>query len=148
MTEVREGGCRCGAVRFAVSAPAMLTIACHCTGCQRMTGGAYALSVAVPTAGFEVTAGEPVVGGLRGQVAHHHCPQCMSWVFTRPPGLPFVNVRTTMLDRPQDFPPYLDIWVSEKLPWVTPTSAHAFDQFPAPEEWPALMQAYAAERPA
>src|SRR4051812_22366064 len=124
MSGVREGGCRCGAVRFKVTAPAMLTMACHCTGCQRMTGGAYALSALIPAGGFEVTAGEPVVGGLRGQIAHMHCPQCMSWVFTRPPGLPFVNVRTPMLDDPDDLEPYLDIWVSEKLPWVTPTSAH------------------------
>jgi len=133
-------------VRFKISAPAMLTMACHCTGCQRMTGGAYALSVVVPGAGFEVTAGEPVAGGMRGQIAHMHCPDCKSWVFTRPPGLPFVNIRTTMLDAPEDFPPFADIWVSEKLPWVTPTSGRPFEQFPANEEWPGLMQAYAAER--
>ncbi len=143
---MREGGCRCGQLRFKVTEPAMLTVACHCTGCQRMTGGAYALSVMVPTTGFEVTAGEAVVGGAPGQVAHHHCPQCLSWVFTQPPGMSFVNVRTTMLDAPEDFAPYIDIWMSEKLPWVRPTSAHPFDQFPAQAEWLSLMQAYAAER--
>jgi hypothetical protein len=45
----REGGCRCGQVRFAVSLPPFLTMVCHCTGCQRMTGSAFSLSAAIPS---------------------------------------------------------------------------------------------------
>ena len=32
-----EGGCRCGQVRLKISAPPLLTMACHCTGCQKMS---------------------------------------------------------------------------------------------------------------
>ena len=66
-----EGGCRCGEVRFRVSAPPLLTAACHCTGCQRMSSSAYSLSAAIPSDGFEVTQGEPVLGGLKGSTRHY-----------------------------------------------------------------------------
>ena len=50
-----EGGCRCGEVRIRVTAPPILTGACHCTGCQKMTASAFSLTVTVPADGFEVT---------------------------------------------------------------------------------------------
>ena len=50
-----EAGCRCGQVRLKLSAPPLLTAACHCTGCQRMTASAFSLSIAVPSEGFAVT---------------------------------------------------------------------------------------------
>jgi hypothetical protein len=81
------GGCRCGRVRIAVSAPPLLAAACHCNGCQRMSASAYSLSLAIPVEGFVVTQGEPVVGGLQGATRHFFCPFCKSWMFTRPEGL-------------------------------------------------------------
>ena len=69
-----EGGCRCGKVRIKVSAPPLLSMACHCTGCQKMTASAFSLSLAIPAEGFEVTEGEPVIGGLHGADHHYHCP--------------------------------------------------------------------------
>ena len=40
-----EGGCRCGRVRLRVEAPPLITMACHCTGCQRMSASAFSLTV-------------------------------------------------------------------------------------------------------
>ena len=128
----RVGGCRCGRVRFALSAPPLITMACHCTGCQRMTGSAFSLSVAIPSQGFAVTQGEPAIGGLHGPTRHYFCPHCMSWLFTRPEGFDaFVNVRATMLDDPSDFVPFIETMTSEKLPWATTPAVHSFDEFSA-----------------
>ena len=41
LTIPQEGGCRCGQVRLKISAPPILTMACHCTGCQKMSSSAY-----------------------------------------------------------------------------------------------------------
>ncbi|MBP7704335.1 MAG: GFA family protein [Caulobacter sp.] len=97
-----EGSCRCGRVKLRISAPPMLTMACHCTGCQKMTAGPFSLSAMIPAAGFEVVEGETVIGGLHGpDLNHHHCPHCMSWMFTTVPAADFfVNVRATMLEAP------------------------------------------------
>jgi hypothetical protein len=141
----REGGCRCGRIRFRITAPPLLTMACHCTGCQRMTGSAFSLSAAIPSGGFAVTTGEPVIGGLHGDDVHHwFCGWCMSWLFTRAEGLDwFVNVRTTMLDDASGLDPFIETYTSEKLPWATTPAKHAFAQFPAMEEYGALTAQYA-----
>jgi len=139
-----NGGCRCGQVRFRISAPPLVTGACHCTGCQRMTASAFSLSAAIPSDGFSVTAGEPVIGGLHGATHHYFCPHCMSWMFTRPEDLDwFVNVRVTMLDDPSWFEPFVETWTSEKLPWVTTPAVHSFETLPPIEAWEGLVKDYA-----
>ena len=145
-----EGGCRCGQVRFRISAPPLITMACHCTGCQQMTASAFSLSVLLPKDGFEVTKGEPVIGGLHGTPIHYFCPHCMSWIFTRfDEASPFVNLRATMLDDATWFEPFIESYASEKLPWAHTTAVHSFAAFPAMEEYPALIREYAekAKRP-
>src|SRR5215510_11488521 len=139
------GGCRCGHVRLKVSAPPLLTMACHCTGCQRMSASAFSVSVAIPTEGFAVTSGDPAIGGLHGPTRHYFCPRCMSWMFTRPEGLDFfVNVRATMLDNCRSwFAPFVETWTSEKLPWATTGAVHSFERLPPLEQYQELLAAYA-----
>ncbi len=141
-----KGGCRCGQVRFSVGAPPLLAAACHCTGCQRMTASAYSLSVAIPSEGFAVTQGEPVIGGLHGASQHYFCPRCMSWLFTRPESLDWlVNLRATMLDDAGWFSPFVEMWTSEKLPWAMTPAVHSFAALPAPEDFEGLIKAYGEE---
>ncbi|HXS20401.1 MAG TPA: GFA family protein [Steroidobacteraceae bacterium] len=118
-------------------------MACHCRGCQRMSSSAFSLSVAFPTGGFEVTRGEPVIGGLRNpELRHFFCPACMSWMFTR--FLPeFVNVRATMLDDASWFSPFVETYTSTKLPWVTLPAVHSYPEFPPMEEFPRLVAEFA-----
>ena len=141
----QEGSCRCGRVRLRISRAPLLTMACHCTGCQKMSSSAYSLSAAIPADGFEVVEGEPVIGGLHGTSRHYFCKYCMTWMFTRPEGVDFfVNVRSTMLAEPASFPPYMETFTSEKLPWVTTSARHSFPTYPAMEEYEGLMKGYAA----
>ena len=139
-----EGGCRCGQVRLRISAPPLLTMACHCTGCQRMSASAFSLSAAIPSAGFSVTKGEAVIGGLHGASHHHFCPRCMSWMFTRQQGMDeFVNLRPTMLDDPSWFTPFIETYTSEKLAWAITPAVHCFEKFPAFDEYGGLIEEYA-----
>ena len=143
-----DGGCRCGRVRLRVSAPPLLTVACHCRGCQRMSASAFSLSAAIPSEGFAVTAGEPVIGGLHGATRHYFCPHCMSWMFTRPEGMDwFVNLRPTMLDDPAWFEPLVETYAAEKLPWAGTAAVHSFATVPAPDAFEPLIAAYAARGP-
>ena len=142
-----EGGCRCGQVRVRISAPPLLTMACHCTGCQTMSASAFSLSAAIPSDAFAVIKGEPVIGGLHGAAQHYFCPHCLSWMFTRMQGLDaFVNLRATMLDDHRWFAPFVDTYVSEKLPWAVTAAPHAYEKFPSYEDFGALMQDYATAR--
>lgn len=140
-----EGGCRCGRVRLKISAKPLLTMACHCTGCQKMSSGAYSLSAAIPAEGFEVTSGEPVIGGLHGLSQHYFCGYCMTWMFTRPEGMDwFVNVRPTMLDDTSWFTPFIETWTSEKLPFAQTGAKHSYAALPAMEEYEGLVKEYMA----
>jgi hypothetical protein len=141
-----EGGCRCGRVRIRVTKAPIMTGACHCNGCQRMSSSAFSLTAICLADGFEVTKGDPVLGGLRGADVHHFfCGDCMTWMFTRPPQLPhIVNVRPTMLDEHAWFVPYMETYTSTKLPWAGTGAVKSFAEFPSMDAYGALMQAYAA----
>lgn len=137
------GGCRCGQVRFRLTAAPLLSMACHCTGCQRMTASAFSLSLAIPKAGFELTQGETVEGGLHGAANHRFCPRCMSWMFTEPEYVPhLVNVRTTMLDDHRGLAPFVETYTSEKLDWASTPAIHSFEKFPELDAWEGLTAAY------
>jgi len=140
------GKCRCGEVKFEITIEPMMTAACHCTGCQRMSGSAYSLTAMIPVNGFSVTEGDTVIGGLKGPQLHHHfCPSCMTWMFTRIEGVDaFVNVRPTLLEDPSWFSPFIETMTAEKLDWTTTPARHRFEGFPAMEEMPELLAEYAA----
>ena len=142
-----DGGCRCGRIRIRVTKPALLTMACHCTGCQRMTSSAFSISAAFPGDAFAVTHGEPVICGLHGDNAQHYgCSYCMSWMFTRIPHVDrFVNVRSTMLDDTRWIAPLAETYTSEKLPWASTSARHSYSKFPEMREFETLMKEYAAQ---
>lgn len=142
----QTGGCRCGAVRFEVTKPAMLTMACHCTGCQRMSASAFSLSVAVPSDGFTVLQGETVLGGLRGDPQHFFCSKCLSWMFTRMQGFDFfLNVRATMFDDTSWTAPYIETYTSERLAWAKTPAVHSFEKFPPFDAYEELIREYASK---
>ena len=94
----KTGQCRCGQIQFTVHSEPLITMACHCTGCQRMTGSAFSLSALYASDEFNITSGEPVIGGMHGTTRHYFCAHCMSWLFTRPEGIyKLMNVRATLL---------------------------------------------------
>lgn len=136
----------CGGIRFRVTAPPLLTAACHCTGCQKLSASAYSLTIAVPSDGFSVTRGEPVIGGMHGQHRQLYCPHCKNWMFTQPHGLDFiVNVRATMLDDHHWYAPFIEVFTSEKLPWASTCAVHSFATQPDLDGFGPLIEAFARE---
>jgi hypothetical protein len=140
-----DGGCRCGAVRLRVAAPPLMTMACHCTGCQSMSASAFSMTISVPADGFEVVRGETVIGGLHGpQIRHHHCDRCKAWLFTRVEGMDFfVNLRGSALDEHRWIAPFIETYTAEKLPWAHTGAPHAYATYPDEGDYPALMAAFA-----
>ena len=143
-----DGQCRCGQVRIRTSAPPLLTMACHCTGCQRMSASAFSLSAAFPADKFSIIQGEPVIGGIHGPAGHHFCPHCKSWLFTRTEGTEwFVNVRPTMFEDHSWFKPFVETYTSKKFPWISTGAVHSFDEFPPLEAYEGLIREYARITP-
>ncbi|MEC9432006.1 MAG: GFA family protein [Pseudomonadota bacterium] len=148
------GGCRCGALRFAVTAPPLISVACHCRGCQRMTGGAFSLTLCLPVDGFAVTKGEtrrvgmgaaPWAGPESQALDHRGCAVCGGWAFTRVADVPdMVTLRATLLDDAGWIRPFAETGMAHGLPWAVGMAEHGFDDFPPADAWGPLIADHAA----
>ena len=136
----------CGEVRMRISLAPLMTMACHCTGCQKLSASAFSLSALIPAAGFEVIKGAPVVGALHGKNPYMYCPHCFNWLYTglAGPG-PFFNVRPTLFDAPDWATPFIESKIEEKLAWAKTPARHSFEGFPSPDLFGPLMAEYAAQ---
>lgn len=112
-----------------------------------MTGSAFSLSEMYISNNFEVTAGVPIIGGMKEYPSHYVCPNCASWIYTKisTPMGEYVNVRATMFDNVDNMPPFIETCTDEKLEWVCTNAAHSFEKFPSQERFPQLIAEYAAK---
>ncbi|MNK31869.1 Glutathione-dependent formaldehyde-activating enzyme [compost metagenome] len=140
------GACLCGQVRVRVTEAPVFASACHCRACQKLTGGAYSLSLMLPASGLEVE-GETEIGGLHNPVPEHHfCPSCKTWLFTRGiAGGAFVNLRPSLLGDASWVVPYADTGVADRLPGVQSGAKVGYPEFPPVEDYAGLMEGYARE---
>lgn len=108
-----------------------------------MSASAFSLTAAIPTQGFEVSRGEPVIGGLHDpELRHFFCPHCLTWMFTRfTPE--FVNVRPTLLEDVSWFSPFIETWTRARLPWARTPALHSYPEFPPMEDFGKLIAEFA-----
>jgi hypothetical protein len=117
------GGCNCGHVRYALTAPPLAVVACHCTQCRRQSGAAYSVNLVVRQGTMRVD------GALASwtdrdtesgaPLSREHCGRCGSPIRSVPGGAPgIVAVKAGTLDDPSPFAPTLHIWTRSKLPWI------------------------------
>jgi hypothetical protein len=55
LTQVHEGGCLCGEVRYTAFGDPQRVTVCHCTWCQRRTGSAFAVEALFDLRQIEIT---------------------------------------------------------------------------------------------
>ena len=126
MAEVwQEGGCLCGAVRYALSAPPKWTALCHCDSCRRAASAPL-----VAWMGFkpdQVTwQGERQIYASSQHSKRSFCPTCgsqMSFESTRWPGE--IHLYGVSLDTPEAYIPQLHCYTDEALSWL-----HMTDDLP------------------
>jgi hypothetical protein len=118
----QTGGCQCGKIRYEITEAPRLVYTCHCRDCQRITGSAFSLGVALSQSAFYITAGEPRAiqrmpdnGRLNTRFV---CPDCACWVYSLPRG-GVVRVRAGTLDDTSWLQPTRHIWTRSKQPWIT-----------------------------
>ncbi|KAL5364780.1 Mss4-like protein [Aspergillus floccosus] len=97
------GSCMCGAITYSAEADEYLRALCHCTDCQKWTGGAFTSNACVPRTSFKVTKGAPSsydATGASGKInKHFFCPTCGSSLYTELEIMPDVTcVKAGTLD--------------------------------------------------
>jgi hypothetical protein len=115
-----EGGCGCGAVRFAVDAPLLVAGWCHCTRCQHRTGGPASAQARVAPGSFRIVAGEEEIRRWRppGGFAKAFCGSCGSALFSQHPHDPeIIAVRLGAFDGDPGIRPSYHQFVAYAAPW-------------------------------
>jgi hypothetical protein len=143
MSDVREGGCHCGAVRYRLTAKPLFVHCCHCLDCQKQTGGAFAINALIETDRIEMLKGAPKPVSMPTDSGRPHdiyrCDHCQVAVWSDYGRRPYVRfVRVATLDDPHAIAPDVHIFTRSKVPWVRlPEEARAFAVFyDMNQEWP------------
>jgi hypothetical protein len=128
----QRGGCHCGALRYTVAMPPRWMHACHCTDCQRHTGSAFGLVVAVPEARFHLIGTPKLVQRVLGSGKVRQrwiCPACGTWICDDPvvvDGDDMRYIRGGTFDDTSWVVPHIHFWIRSKQPWlVLPDDATA-----------------------
>ena len=143
MSDTREGGCACGAVRYRLASDPLFVHCCHCLNCQRQTGSAFVINLLIEADRVEPLGEEPqAVDAPRddGSVQRiHRCPRCQVAVYSEYGRPEVLFVRAGTLDEPRAVTPDVHIYTKSKVGWVVlPDSAPAFDvYYDAKTLWPA-----------
>jgi len=126
-----EGGCFCGAVRYASDAPPTNAMICHCRSCQRAVGAPAVPWVTFRTAGFRFTAGEPQRFRSSAPVLRGFCGACgtpLTYEHAERPAE--IDITTATLDEPKAFPPKYHAQLVDAVDWLK-----FGDGLPAYREW-------------
>ena len=147
-TDVHEGGCACGNVRYRMESQPLIVHCCHCSCCQRQSGSAFAVNALIEADRVTLREGDvvdvdvPSPSGAKQRISR--CPNCQvavwSYYLAMFGGIGnlvrFIRVGT--LDDPGKVPPDIHIYTSSKQPWfVLPPGALAEKEYYVTKEvWP------------
>lgn len=136
-TEVIEGGCLCGALRYRIAGPLGDVVHCHCAMCRRSSGAPVVTWVSVAAGSFAFSRGAPSVYHSSSHAERRFCGACGAqitfWSKSDPEN---IDVTLGTLDHPERHAAIRHIWTGSRLPWI-----HLDEQLPDfAEESPASSE--------
>lgn len=117
-TQIQNGGCLCGAVRYQISGEVMGSMVCHCATCRKASGGPVTAWLSVANDRFSIT-GDTTAFTSSPHVTRRFCTRCgtgLTYEHAHEPDE--VGVTTCSLDLPNTFPPTHRSWLIHDLGWV------------------------------
>jgi hypothetical protein len=124
--QLRDGGCTCGHVRYQVSSEPLIVHCCHCRGCQKNSGSAFAVNALFEVDSVKLISGKveevmvPTPSGTGQTITRCYNCKVAVWSNYNMGGLRerirFIRVGT--LDDPDQFPPDVHIYTHSKQPWI------------------------------
>ena len=121
MGDTRDGSCQCGRVRYRLEGEPLGLAVCHCTACQRQSGSAFGMSLAVPSDSFRLLAGVLATftaacdSGRTKTCAF--CPDCGTRIYHQVfDGV--LSIKAGTLDDTSRLDPSAHYWTKRRQPWV------------------------------
>ncbi len=132
-----EGGCLCGKVRYSADAEPAFVGLCHCTNCQKGSGSAFNIVVALPKPAVGVAGALTTFEGRgdSGKATYRRfCPECGSPVIDEAEVMPdIVMIMAGTLDDTSWVKPAMEIYCDSAQPWVSLGGAQQrFAKMPMP----------------
>jgi len=94
---------------------------CHCTDCQKASGGGPNYVALAPKTAFEVTKGEARVYLCKADSGQDSgrafCPDCGTPLWSALPNAPVMTVKLGALDHNADLTPGLHLYTASAAPW-------------------------------
>jgi len=120
MTGSKSGGCQCGHVRYEICREPLGLAVCHCKECQRQSGSAFGMSLAVPDGAFELRSGVLKRFYIKcdsGRIKTcAFCPECGTRIYHQT--VNGMSVKAGTLDDTSWLKPDAHYWTMRKQPWV------------------------------
>lgn len=113
-TEVHEGGCLCGAVRYRITGPVRGVVNCHCGQCVR-THGLYAAYSNAASADMDLTGADAISWyQSSAQARRGFCGTCGSQLFWERTGSETISVAAGTFDQPSGIKTVGHIYMADK----------------------------------
>jgi hypothetical protein len=112
-----DGGCLCGAVRYAVEAEPINERVCHCRLCQRAIGAAFNARLLFRIDDVTITGPVETVNSSPS-LKRGFCPRCGTTIFSRRDAAGIMGLTSGSLDDPSLFAPQIHIFTNSRQPWV------------------------------
>ena len=135
MTNI-SGSCLCGAIKYSSPATPVFAAVCQCTHCQKQSGGAFSVNVAIPKGSLQFLSGKTAIFtdiGASGQpVYRHFCSSCGSPIFSDVVATPQLDwLKAGTLDDSSWVKPAINIWCDSAQSWVVyPDGVPCFPKSP------------------
>jgi len=118
-TEIHEGGCLCGAIRYRMTGAPLRAALCHCGQCRRETGSAMPAYVTWPRDRLEILKGTPAGFRVSNFATRKFCRDCGSPLFWRSDNGDTITAFLGSLDDAEAMPkPSYQLWTERRVHWV------------------------------
>lgn len=138
------GSCQCGQVTYEVTEQPVATVVCHCIDCQKLSAGAFSLSMYLKRTGLRLRSGDLKSWDRRtesGVVAVcWFCPNCGNRIYHENPAAPeIIRLKPGTLDDPSVLNPLALLWTCRRQTWL-----QHYAELPAFDKQPDLGEAIKA----
>jgi hypothetical protein len=139
-----SGSCQCGNVNYEITDEPLVTYACHCLDCQKLSTSAFSVTMMINRAAFRMVSGElkkwqrPTASG--GVAVCWFCPECGNRIFHENPEMPdVIRLKPGTLEDTTVIDPQAHVWACREQPWL-----QRFADLPKFEKQPEVAAAMAA----
>ena len=117
-----KGSCNCGYIRYEVTEPFAIQVACHCTQCQKHTQSAFSLGGMLRPEAFRLVSGKLKSWTKTAESGNRFecwfCPECGNRIYHgNPDPQGFLRVKLGTLDDTSVINPQVHAWVKYKQDW-------------------------------